>query len=85
MAGAHSHSHPHTVRELNGAGEMTQWLRALVDLSREPEFDSQHPCVSSQPCVTPDPKFQGIRLPGAPGIGMVRIQTHRQDSHMESK
>jgi hypothetical protein len=38
-----------------GAGEMTQWLTALVAFSRRSRFDSLHPYGSSQPSVTSTP------------------------------
>lgn len=38
------------------AGETAQQLRELADSSEGPEFDSQHPCGSSRPSITPVPE-----------------------------
>lgn len=40
----------------DGPGEVAQRFRALDALSGGPEFDSQHQCCSSEPCVTLVPR-----------------------------
>lgn len=34
------------------AGKIAQWLRTLLVLGKDPDFDSQHPYGSSQPSKT---------------------------------
>jgi hypothetical protein len=52
----YTYKHTKTILiKILGAGEVTQWLRALGCSSRGPGFNSQHPHGSSQLSVTPVP------------------------------
>jgi hypothetical protein len=68
-------------KENQGAGEMAQWLRALVALA-EGQLDSQHPHGGSQPFITP---VSETLMPSFVHCGhhgyMVHKHVSRQNTH----
>ena len=80
-----------SMMDYDGAGEIAQWLRTLDCLSGGPEFDSQHSCCSSEPCVTlvprdtrPSPGFRAYRRCTSQEDSLIRIkQTYikRMEQH----
>jgi hypothetical protein len=69
--------------EIEGAGEMAQWLRTLV-LIEDPRFNFQHPHGGSQPYIIPVP---GDPLPSSDlsGIRCIDIHAGRTLVHIHIK